>query len=114
MTELEVGQWVGGLIADGRLHEFYVSPEWEHLRREVLDAAKYECQWCKQHGLYTRADTVHHVQFVRKHPQLALSKTYQFSGKEYVNLVPLCRNCHELAHGGRGKVRPTPLTPERW
>lgn len=114
MTERETGQWINGLIAAGRIHDFYTSPEWEHLRREVLEEAKYECQWCKRRGLYTRADTVHHIQFVRRHPELALSRAYRFGGKEYANLVPLCRACHELAHGGRGKPRPVPLTPERW
>lgn len=113
-NQAEVGRWVQSLIDKNRLHDFYISVYWERLRREVLADDKYECQHCKRRGFYKRADTVHHVQYIRKHPSLALSKVYIFQGKEYRNLISLCHACHEAAHGYRQKEKPAPLTPERW
>lgn len=110
----QVGRWISKLIEEDRLEEFYNSKYWRKLRREVLEEFKQECQDCKAKGFYKKADTVHHVQFVRKHPRLALSKTYIFQGKEYINLVPLCHNCHEARHGYRQKEKKEPLTEERW
>lgn len=31
-----------------------------------------ECQRCREHHKYTPATTVHHVNYVRKHPDMAL------------------------------------------
>lgn len=109
-----VGRWVQGLIDDDKLHRFYVSSQWLRLRDEVLDEHKYECQRCKERGFYKRANTVHHVNYVRKHPRLALSKVYAFQGKERKNLIPLCHSCHEEVHGYRQKKKKKPLTDERW
>lgn len=110
----EVGTWVQSLIDEDRLEEFYKSKYWYHLRREVLKEDKYECQQCKSRGFYTKANTVHHQQYVRKHPRYALSKTYIFRGKEYKNLISLCHNCHEKVHGYRVKENKEPLTIEMW
>lgn len=110
----EVGKWVSKLIAEDRLEEFYNSKYWRRLRKEVLEEYKHECQDCKAKGYYTEANHVHHIQYVRKHPRLALSKTYIFQGKEYINLVPLCHDCHEARHGYRQKEKKEPLTVERW
>lgn len=114
MTEEQVDRWITKLIQQDRLHEFYVSKEWRKLRREVLAENHYECEVCKARGLYTRANHVHHVQYVRKHPRYALSKTYIFQCKEYKNLMALCHNCHEEIHGYRQKKKEEPLTEERW
>ena len=110
----EVGVWVRGLIESNNIHAFYVSKEWIRLREEILAAHKSECQKCKAKGFYTKATHVHHVQYVRKHPRLALSKTYIYNGKELKNLIPLCHNCHEEEHGYRQKEKKKPLTEERW
>jgi Predicted restriction endonuclease len=110
----EVGRWVQALIDSNNLHAFYVSAYWLRLRSEVLLEYKHECQHCKEQGYYKHADTVHHVQYVRKHPRLALSKTYIFEGKERRNLIPLCHNCHEEVHGYRQKKKKKLLTEERW
>lgn len=110
----EVGRWVQQLINENKLHIFYTSSYWLNLRKEVLQEHKYECQDCKARGYYTKANHVHHVQYVRKHPRFALSKTYTFQGKEYKNLIPLCHDCHEQRHGYRQKEKKEPLTPERW
>jgi len=110
----EVGRWVQSLIDADNLHAFYVSDPWIKLRVDVLEEHKYECQRHKDLGFYKRANTVHHVQYVRKYPHLALSKVYVFEGKEYKNLIPLCHACHEEAHGYRQKEKKKPLTEERW
>lgn len=114
MTEDQVYKWVSKLIEEDRLEEFYNSKEWRRLRKEVLVEYKHECQDCKDKGYYNKANTVHHNQFVRKHPRFALSKTYTFQGKVYINLIPLCHNCHEARHGYRQKEKKEPLTVERW
>lgn len=110
----EVGRWVSKLIVENRLKDFYNSKYWRRLRKEVLDDYKSECQICKKNGFYSKANHVHHNQFVRRHPRLALSRTYIFKGKEYNNLIPLCHDCHEEAHGYRQKEKEEPLTEERW
>ena len=111
----EVGHWVRQLIYDNKLHVFYTSSYWLKLRDEVLREHKYECQDCKGRGFYRKADTVHHEQFIKKHPRLALSKTYIFNGKIYRQLTPLCHDCHERRHDyRRKKEEKKPLTEERW
>lgn len=114
MTEEQCGKWISRLIAEDKLEEFYNSPAWRKLRKEVLTENKNECQDCKARGYFTKANHVHHVQYVTKHPRLALSKTYIFQGQEYKNLVPLCHDCHEIRHGYRQKEKKEPLTEERW
>lgn len=52
----------------------------------------------QKRGIHTPARSVHHVQWVRKHPRLAMSRTYTYNGKEYVNLIPLCEACHNEQH----------------
>ncbi len=101
-------------IATGDPRPFYRLWVWKKLRREVLESDKNECQWCKAKGYYAVADTVHHVQYLDKHPELALSKTYIFLGREYRNLVSLCRDCHENHHDHKAKVKVDPLTIEKW
>lgn len=110
----EVGRWVQNLIDANRIHDFYVSSWWLRLRADVLREHKGECQHCKDRGYYAKANTVHHVQYVKKHPGLALSRTYIYEGKEMQNLIPLCHNCHEIVHGYRKKKIEKPLTEERW
>lgn len=55
----------------------------------MLQDDKGECQDCKRDGTYTKATTVHHNQYVKKHPHLALEKYYEYNGKTYRNLVSL-------------------------
>lgn len=109
-----VGKWVQQLIEENRLHDFYTSSQWVNLREEVLQEDKYECQDCKTRGFYKKANHVHHNQFVRKYPRLALSRFYELDGKEYRNLVSLCHDCHERRHEYRQKEKKKPLTEERW
>jgi len=114
MTQEQCGKWIRQLIDENRLHEFYVSKEWRRLRAKILKKYKKDgCFDCKAKGYYTKANHVHHVQYVRNHPELALSETYIYQGKEYQNLIPLCHDCHEARHDYRQKEK-KPLTEERW
>ncbi len=96
------------------IHRFYTWSKWLKVRGEVLKEDKYECQDCKEKGIYTKATTVHHDNFVRKHPELALEKNYVYDGKTKRNLISLCFNCHEARHGYRKKNKHKLITEERW
>lgn len=112
MTESDIA-YVRQCIRDG-IHRFYVWSKWLRVRQQVLEMDRYECQDCKTRGKYTRATTVHHNQFVKKHPELALEIWYTFREKKYRNLISLCHDCHEARHDYRQRERKEPLTEERW
>ncbi len=78
MTESDVA-YVRQCIRDG-IHRFYTWSKWERVRRQVLEMDKYECQDCKDRGIYSRATTVHHNQYVKRYPELALEIWYTFRG----------------------------------
>lgn len=108
-------EFVEQCIRNNNVHAFYTWDKWRRLRRQVLEMDKYECQHCKQNGVYTKANTVHHVNELKKVPSLALSMYYSMGGKTKRNLVSLCHACHEKAHGYRKpKPKSEPLTVERW
>lgn len=99
------------------IYKFYKLPEWQQLRAEVLQEQHNECQVCKDKGIYTPADTVHHIQFVRKHPETALDKTYIYKGIEYINLIAICKACHNKVHTEKLENKRNssiPLNKERW
>ena len=97
---------IRGLIEQDKLYKFYKSKEWIKLRNDVLKDAHYECHNCLCRGKYTRAVMVHHVNEVRKRPDMALSKTFiDKEGKEQKNLLPLCFACHEAEHDRFEKSR---------
>jgi len=111
----ELAMWIRDLIDRDEVHKFYESKEWRRLRKEVLKDYKSECQICKAKGEYTKANHVHHNQFVRHHPRLALTRKYIFRSKEYVNLVPVCKDCHEtVCHPKRLKHDKELINKERW
>ena len=105
MTRDELVKWIEKLRESGELWRFYKSKEWRNLKDEVLKEQHYECQICKKQGIITKADTVHHNQFVTKHPSLALSKLYYYKGKQYRNLISVCRACHNKLHPEKHKKR---------
>ena len=113
MTDTQL-EFIRNCIKINNLHAFYNSPDWRHLRRDVLAMDKQECQMCKKRGKYTRATTVHHVNYVKVHPELALSIYYTWQGVQKRNLLSLCHDCHEEVHGYRKPARQQPLTEERW
>lgn len=108
--------WIRERIKADDLHAFYTCSEWLHLRAEVLAADKHECQVCKSKGKYKRAELVHHVNHVRQHPELALSKYYTIGQKKRRNLISVCKDCHEtVCHPERMcNEWKEPLTEERW
>lgn len=106
--------WIKELISERCLWKFYKSKEWRQVKDEVLKEQKHECQECLRQGKITIADTVHHVQFVRKWPELALSKYYVYNGKQYRNLIAVCRECHNKLHPEKSFKKKEPLNSERW
>lgn len=107
MTNAELATWIRQLIRDDKLYTFYKSREWITLRAEVMRDDHHECQHCLQRGIYTRADMVHHVNEVRKRPDMALTKEYidNETKEKKRNLVSLCNPCHEAEHDRFEKYR---------
>lgn len=87
--------WIREQIKAGNVHAFYKSTAWKHLRQTVLKAQNHECQLCKAKGIYKRASTVHHVNHLRTHPELALSVK---DGAGQINLLAVCDECHYSLH----------------
>lgn len=114
VPQADTAQWIRQLIAAGCIADFYRSASWKRVRAQILAQYRNECQECRKRGKYSRADTVHHIQYLKKHPDLALSPTYLYKGKERPNLWPVCHDCHEKIHGARRLSKVEPLTPERW
>lgn len=88
--------WLVDLIATGDVHPFYVTPEWRSLSGDVLDEDRHECQLCKARGKFRPAVMVHHVNHVKRRPDLALDMYYiDGDGKKQRNLISVCKQCHE-------------------
>ena len=104
------------LIASNNLHEFYVSAIWRRLRAEVLREQHNECYWHRKRGVYVRANHVHHVNHLREHPELALSKWYlDKDGIPQRNLIAVCKECHEtICHPERLRHSKPEPWPEDW
>ena len=111
-------KWLCALIALGDVHPFYCSSQWVRLSHKVMDMDKHECQLCKEHGRYRRAELVHHVNHVRCAPKLALDIWYtDADGNQQRNLISVCKDCHEtVCHPERLRKCSggAPLTRERW
>lgn len=102
---------------DTDVHLFYTWQKWLSKRAEILAMDKYECQVCrKKHHKYTKATTVHHVLHLKARPELALETWYHdpATHEDRRQLVSLCHDCHEEAHGYRKKNNEEQLTEERW
>lgn len=98
-----LGPWLAEKIRNGEERDFYLSPEWDHLRREVLRDDLYECQICKKAGRFRRAEIVHHINEIKHRPDLALTKEIEGKdGKKTRNLISVCWICHNsVCHPGR-------------
>ena len=98
-------------------HRFYTWTKWQHTRSKVLAMDRNECQVCRhKYNRYRRADTVHHVNHFKARPDLALEMYYKdpATHEKRRNLISLCHECHEAAHGYRKRKDTEPLTEERW
>ena len=102
-TDVDLASWIRQLIREDRIWIFYKTDDWIELRDEVLKDAHNECQHCLKKGKYTRAEMVHHINEVRKRPDLALTREYidPITKEVRSNLVALCNSCHELEHPDR-------------
>jgi len=80
----------------------------------VLARDHNECQLCKERGMYSRANMVHHVHALRSHPELALAMHYiDLHGKSRRQLVSLCKECHENIPDSQTEVTEQRF-PEKW
>lgn len=116
-SNVPLAVWIRRLIDEGKLYKFYKTDEWYGLRAEVMAEHHCECVMCAERGRYSRAVIVHHVNEVRFHPELALSKHYHDAfGRRLPNLLPLCARCHNEVHdrfnGNTKKDGPEPLREE--
>lgn len=112
MTTQELVRWINELIEKDELWRFYKSKEFRHLAADILKEDHKECCICGK----PNATTVHHNQFVRKHPELALSRYYYYNGKKYRNLISVCKTCHNKLHPEklkRNKIKKC-ITEERF
>lgn len=114
MDRKELKIWIGELIAEDKLYKFYKSKLWIKKKNEILDKFHHECLWCKERGKISRAEEVHHIQFVKKYPELALDEFYTYKGQQYRNLVPLCHDCHDRAHERMKYKKQKYFNTERW
>ena len=104
MKSKDLEKLINELIEKDELAKFYMSKEFRHLKKAILEENHWECEICKkEHGKITKATTVHHVQFVRNHPALALSRYYTYNGKQYKNLIAVCSSCHNKLHPEKRK-----------
>ena len=111
MNKRELVKWINDLIKKDELWRFYKGKEFRHLSAEILKKDHYECCICKR----PNATTVHHVQFVRTYPELALSKYYFYEGKKYRNLISVCKECHNKLHPEKLKrSKKRTITEERY
>lgn len=87
------------LAKENKMYKFYTSRSWQRIANQVRKEQHNECQICKANGRYTKANVVHHVNHIRKRPDLAYSKTYtDADGTDKPQLICLCHNCHEIIH----------------
>lgn len=101
LTQSEI-QWINSLIKEGNIHNFYVWRKWDIERLFVLQHDRFECQMCKARGRYSKAVIVHHVEHLKRRPDLALSMfTIGEDGKQKRQLISVCRACHERCHPER-------------
>lgn len=117
-------EWIRQLMDEDELWKFYKCKDWIRLKTQVLKDNHYECSECKKHGKIKRYDdngklisTVHHVCHVRDHPELAMSRTYKdySTGEIKLNLIPVCKACHNILHPEKNTKRSDGFTnEERW
>lgn len=96
---------------------FYDSYSWRKLRKQIMLDDNRECQICKTKGRHSQGEIVHHVFHLDEYPQYGLCKFVEVDGKDVLNLITVCKECHEtVCHPERmGEfVYKPPLTDEKW
>lgn len=123
LTPNALKRWIPELVSNGRMYQFYKTPEFRALRQQVLAAAHGECEDCRARSpsIIRPATTVHHDREVEQYPELALSLYWiDRSGQKHQQLWALCGDCHNRRHNRFGygdqpqRKEQKPLTPERW
>ena len=80
--------------------DFYYSQAWRSARKAYLSKQRGLCENCLKRGLYTPADTVHHIKHLTPQnindPKITLSES---------NLMALCRDCHAEMHRGKKRYK---------
>ena len=75
--------------------DFYFSTAWRACRASYLKQVRGLCELCLKRGMYTPADTVHHIKHITPNnindPSITLNTD---------NLMALCRDCHAEIHKG--------------
>ncbi len=97
-----------------KTNPFYLTKEWRHKRRIVIEADKKECQYCKARGYYSKAVSVHHVKPIEQFPELALEDYYiDAYGNRQRQLVSACDKCHK-EQDRKHREEKEQLNEERW
>lgn len=113
MSKRQLIKWINELVQKNEMWRFYKHSSWIKLASEVLKEQHYECQECLKRGMLTKANTVHHINFVKEHPELALSKYYiDEHGNQQLNLISICHQCHNKIHNRFSSKEQ--LNDERW
>lgn len=132
VPDIIAGGWVGGitilrggilselekinaLLLEDRENVWYNSAAWGAMRATVLRLDHYECQRCRAHGRYRRAEIVHHVKHLKDRPDLALSLYDPDTGER--QLMSVCKRCHEELHPESQRqfvLKKQLITAERW
>lgn len=82
-------------------NKYMQSSQWKRLREYKIEQAQYACEWC---GItkWSVPLEVHH-------------RTYKRLGRERLDdLLVLCKECHEKAHGGTKKSKPNSTKKMKW
>lgn len=87
------------MVRKNDMRKFYNSWDWRKLSHAVIAENHNECYLCQRRGRVTPATITHHVNELKKRPDLAYSRTYTDEhGKVQKQLMPLCWQCHEEIH----------------
>lgn len=86
-------------------HLFYSTTPWKKKRLEILERDNFECQKCKERGLQTQAQAVHHIVHLRDNKELALVDS---------NLISLCNACHNEEHPEKLNRFHSDIHAEKW
>lgn len=78
---------------------FYESPEWRRCKALYLTSVNHLCELCREDGIYTPADIVHHKEFL-KPENMRPELMYGFD-----NLMAVCLEHHNQLHGKTQQTR---------
>lgn len=76
-------------IRDKKTQTFYDSHEWKKIRKVVLSRDLGLCIMCKNEGVISYADIVHHIVELKEDSSKSL---------DINNLISLCNGCHNKIH----------------